>query len=181
MTVGCFIHMKAFRAAAVICIIFVSSLVLLPFANADWTMFRSDPSHSGAGTSSPVLTPGLLWSYTSPQNQNTYQGHAMPPPATESSPAYVDGVIYMGSQGDGVYAVNATIGKELWNYTAGSSVEGVQSSPAVVDGVVYIGGGDGNVYALNADNSTKLWNYTIGYTFSSSPSCCGRRSLHRRW
>ena len=44
-----------------------------------------------------------------------------------------------------VYALNATNGVQLWNYTAGGAV---YSSPAVVNGVVYAGSADGYVYAL---------------------------------
>ena len=94
--------------AAVVCTIFLFSFVLIPFANADWTMFRADPSHSGAGTGNPVLTPTLLWKYTT--------GNMV-----ESSPAVVDGVVYIGSGDGNVYALNATNGAKLWNYTTGGS------------------------------------------------------------
>ena len=54
-----------------------------------------------------------------------------------SSPAVANGVVYVGSGMDGnVYALNATTGVKLWNYTTGSEV---YSSPAVVNGVVYVG------------------------------------------
>ena len=64
-----------------------------------------------------------------------------------SSPAVVNGVVYIGSDDDNVYALNATSGIQLWNYTTGDQV---YSSPAVVSGVVYVGSDDDNVYALNA-------------------------------
>jgi hypothetical protein len=32
--------------AAAVCIIFLSIVVLIPFANADWAMFRADPSRA---------------------------------------------------------------------------------------------------------------------------------------
>ena len=79
--------------------------------------------------------------------------------AVESSPAVVNGVVYVGSGDGNVYALNAASGVQLWNYTTGGEVD---SSPAVVNGVVYVGSGDGNVYALNATNGAKLWNYTTG-------------------
>ena len=64
-----------------------------------------------------------------------------------SSPAVAGGVVYVGS-GDGrVYALNATTGAQVWNYTTGSFVF---SSPAVAGGVVYVGSFDYKVYALNA-------------------------------
>jgi len=50
-----------------------------------------------------------------------------------SSPAVVDGVVYVGSKDRQVYAFDATTGTKLWSaYTNGE----VTSSPAVVDGVV---------------------------------------------
>lgn len=77
--------------AALVCIIFLSSTVLITFANADWAMFRSDPSHSGAGTGSSVLTPTVLWNYSTP-NHPIYD-----------SPAVANGVVYIGLY-DGLYA-----------------------------------------------------------------------------
>ena len=38
--------------------------VIAQQSSADWPMFRADPSHSGAGTGNAVLTPTLLWNYT---------------------------------------------------------------------------------------------------------------------
>ena len=70
---------------AVVCIIFLSSVFLIPFANADWIMFRSDPSHSGAGTGNPALTPVQPWNYTTGGT-------------VEASPAVVDGVVYVVSE-----------------------------------------------------------------------------------
>jgi outer membrane protein assembly factor BamB len=99
----------------------------------------------------------------------------------ESSPAVVNGVVYVGSSVGlappasptlaitlgTVYALNATNGDKLWNYTTESSVD---SSPAVVGGVVYIGSEDGNVYALNAANGVQLWSYPTSGGVYSSPA-----------
>jgi len=88
--------MKRFRVAvAVVFIIFLSSLVLIPFANADWPMFHADPSRSGAGTGNPALTPTLLWSYTTGNE-------------VVSSPAVVGGVVYVGSMDGNVYALGGS-------------------------------------------------------------------------
>lgn len=70
-----------------------------------------------------------------------------------------------GSNGH-VYALNATSGTELWNYTAGS----FESAPSVVGGVVYVGCADNNVYALNASTGSLLWNYATGGYVWSSPA-----------
>ncbi|MGD0995564.1 MAG: PQQ-binding-like beta-propeller repeat protein [Candidatus Bathyarchaeia archaeon] len=81
--------------AAVVCTIFLFSLVLIPFANADWIMFHADPSHSGAGTGNPVLTSTLLWKYTT--------GNWV-----DSCPAVVNGVVYVGSDDGSAYAFGAS-------------------------------------------------------------------------
>ncbi len=86
-----------------------AGLVLIPFANADWVMFGSDASHTGVGTGNPVLTPTLIWKFSTGDGGWT-------------APAVVDGVVYIGSDDHNVYALNSTTGAKLWNYTTGSLV-----------------------------------------------------------
>jgi hypothetical protein len=76
-------------------------------------------------------------------------------------------VVYVGSDDNNTYALNATTGAKLWNYATGGPVG---SSPAVVNGVVYVGSDDNNTYALNATTGAKLWNYATGYYVESSPA-----------
>jgi len=140
--------------AAVVCMIIVASLALPPFVSADWSMFRSNPTHDGVGTGNPVYSLTLLWNYTTGDNVNSF-------------PAVVDGVVYIASYDDNIYALNATSGQKIWSYDTGSSTD---SSPAVVDGVVYVAGGDRNVYALNASDGTNLWTFYIGNGWGGSPT-----------
>jgi outer membrane protein assembly factor BamB len=72
----------------------------------------------------------------------------------------------MGSHDGNVYALNASDGAKLWNYTSGSWV---WSSPAVVNGVVYAGSNDGNVYALGG-SPTSSPSPSSSLTASASPS-----------
>ena len=88
--------------------------------------------------------------------------------AVESSPAVVKEVVYVGSDDDNVYALNASTGALLWRHTTGRA--SVRSSPAVANGVVYVGSFDYNVYALNAKHGGELWRYATGYTVYSSPA-----------
>ena len=67
----------------------------------------------------------------------------------DSTPAVVDGVVYVGDLDHTVHALNATTGANIWTFTTGAPVDG---SPAVVDGIVYVGSEDGNLYALKADS-----------------------------
>ena len=79
----------------------------------------------------------------------------------ESSPAVVNGVVYVGSDSNGsVYALNASTGAQLWSFATGSSL---LASPAVANGVVYVEQyGGSNLYALNASTGAQLWSYNIG-------------------
>jgi eukaryotic-like serine/threonine-protein kinase len=89
----------------------------------------------------------------------------------ESSPAVVDGVVYIGSRDGNIYALNTSTGSKIWTYVTGN---GIMSSPAVDGGILYIGSGDGNVYALNASTGSKIWNYdAVSPISSSSPVLSG--------
>ncbi len=66
-----------------------------------------------------------------------------------SSPAVANGMVYVGSEDNNVYARNASTGVELWQYATGNAV---YSSPAVANGVVYVGSTDSNLYAFGEPN-----------------------------
>lgn len=119
-----------------------------------WPMFRGNSSHNGAQTGS-LVAPVLLWS------SSIHDGELA---GGESSPAVANGVLYVGSADGNLYALNATTGANLWNYSTNGAVD---SSPAVIDGAVYFGSLGGNVDALNASNGSLLWSYDIGPVYSS--------------
>jgi serine/threonine-protein kinase len=62
----------------------------------------------------------------------------------------VGGTVYVGSNDDKVYALDAATGHVRWTYTTGGSVF---SSPAVVGGTVYVGSNDWTIYALKTAGS----------------------------
>ena len=80
-----------------------------------------------------------------------------------STPAVVDGTVYLGDNEGGVYALSARTGSEQWTASIGPQL-GVAlfPSPAVVDGTVYIGSTDGSVYAFSSDDSIEEWAYETG-------------------
>jgi Zn-dependent protease len=84
-----------------------------------------------------------------------------------SSPAVVNGKVYVGSHDHSVYCLDSSTGDFIWKYTTGNYVV---SSPAVVDGRVYIGSRDYNVYCLNASTGDLVWKYTTGNYVHSSPA-----------
>jgi eukaryotic-like serine/threonine-protein kinase len=77
----------------------------------------------------------------------------------ESSPAVVNGVVYVGC-GDGfMYALDASTGALRWKFATGDVVH---VSPAVVDGVVYFGSWDTFFYALDAATGAVKWRFKTG-------------------
>jgi outer membrane protein assembly factor BamB len=140
-----------------ITVIFAGAVTVPAAAQYDMMQFHYDTQHTGDYSPVAGSTPSngqLLWSFTTASS-------------IWSSPAIVNGVVYVGSADDNTYALNASTGAKVWNYTTGNWV---YSSPAVVNGVVYVGSYDHNIYALNASTGAKVWNYTTGSMVYSSPA-----------
>ena len=115
-----------------------------------------------------AATGHLRWSYTTslaPNAQRESEG-----PIVESSPAVAGGIVYVGSDGGYVYALDAGNGHLDWSYATGNDVV---SSPAVADDTVYVGGEDDNVYALDAATGHLIWSYATGNFAVSSPAVAG--------
>lgn len=95
-----------------------------------------------------------------------------------SSPTVVDNVVYVGSNDQHLYALDAETGGELWRFETGEGVaewddfhpEGVKSSPQVVDGTVYFGSNDNSIYAVDAGTGEEQWNFKTNYLVYSSPT-----------
>jgi len=122
-------------AIVLIAVLFAGVATVPAAAQYDTMQFHYNAQHTGdyspvAGSNMSIGK--LTWNYTT----GSY---------VVSSPAVVNGTVYVGSDDNNTYALNATTGAKLWNYTTGN---GVVSSPAVVNGTVYVGSDDGNVYAI---------------------------------
>jgi outer membrane protein assembly factor BamB len=146
-----------------------------------WPMYQNDQRHSGYSPSAGPLGNLTLWKYTTNDtfwtaptiaNGILYAGsdqygsvYALNATAgtllwhyktgsISSSPAVVDGILYVGYVG-GFSAINASNGGFLWNF-ATPYLE-TYSSPVVFNGVVYTAG-DANVYALNTSTGRLNFN-----------------------
>lgn len=73
-----------------------------------------------------------------------------------SSPAVVGDVIYVGSTGGFLYAIDRASGTEKWKFETKSRIA---SSPAVAGGMVYFGAYDGNFYAVDAATGAVKWKF----------------------
>jgi len=110
----------------------------------DTTMFRNDAAHSGIYEARGVANlKGVQWSFHTQGEVN-------------SSPAIVNGVIYVGSNDGNLYAVDQQTGTQKWKFTTGARVT---SSPAVVEGLVYFGSFDGNFYCVDAVTGKLRWRF----------------------
>lgn len=111
----------------------------------DTSMFRNDPAHSGVYTGGVPQLHGVKWKFHT-------GGEVV------SSPAIVNGVVYVGSNDGNLYAINDSTGTQEWKFTARARIP---SSPAVADGSVYFGAYDGNFYAVDAANGKLRWRFGI--------------------
>jgi len=87
----------------------------------------------------------------------------------EHSPAYLNGVVYVGGLDRKLHAINASNGQSLWTFTAEG---GFTTSPLIVNGTVYIGSRDGHMYAVNAQGSANAgqlkWKFKAGGPITTS-------------
>jgi outer membrane protein assembly factor BamB len=130
--------------------------IATPEVDNDVSMFRGNPAHTGemAGPGpDPDLPVVERWSFTAGRSVST--------------PAVVDGVVYVGSQDGNLYALDAASGTQLWAFLTGAEI---LSTPAVVNGVVYVGSQDGNLYAIDAASGVQRWSFATPLWVKSSPT-----------
>lgn len=82
------------------------------------------------------------------------------------SPTHSNGVIFVGSGDNKVYAFDANSGTKKWEFATNNEV---YASPAVSNGLVYIGSNDGKMYCLDAATGTKKWEFATGDQVYATP------------
>ncbi len=107
----------------------------------DWPMFRGDITNSGYTSES--LTPPLKLAWKA-----KVDGIVL------SSPVVSDGLVYVGSTGTYVYALEENSGKQKWKYKTGGWI---RWSPAVANEYIYVSSEDGYVYALDKNTGELKW------------------------
>ncbi len=115
----------------------------------------------------------LRWTYQA--NQELIPGgpeHSRPlrpgmivTPQVRSSPAVVDGTVFICGADLYLYALDAAGGAPRWSRRVGS-----EASPAVSDGTVYVGSRHGEVHALDAVTGEPRWQHqAAGLAFCDQP------------
>ncbi|GLC23553.1 PQQ-binding-like beta-propeller repeat protein [Roseisolibacter agri] len=108
------------------------------------------PSNGNVMHAFDAVTGETRWTYSSPGDKVGY-----------SSPAVVDGRLYVGCLGDRgeVRCLDARDGRELWAAATGSTI--YDSSPAVSDGIVSIGSVDGQLWTIAAADGRILGRHAL--------------------
>jgi outer membrane protein assembly factor BamB len=135
---------------------------------ANWAKFHFDAVNSGLNPYENVISPANVSGLTTAWSEKSTSSIA-------SSPAVYNGVVYVGSQFNGLKAYSATSGTLLWT---GATQNGAQinvSSPAVANGVVYIAATDNSLYAFKAagcggTTCEPLWTAAIGNNSNADQS-----------
>ncbi len=107
---------------------------------------------------------------TCAENWRTHE--AYPPSLLPSNrgAAYLDGMLFRGTQDGRVLAYDFKTGKRLWATTIADATlnESVPSAPIAFDGLVYVGnsggdfkGGKGHMYALEAKTGKIVWEFYL--------------------
>ena len=104
--------------------------------SAPWPMFHHDVRHTGKTNKFGTQIGKLKWKFITGG------------PVTSSPVIDENGVVYIGSTDNNLYAINAEDGTLKWKFQTEVAID--RSSPAIdQNGVVYIGSYDGYLYAFD--------------------------------
>ncbi len=151
-------HKKPRLVRWLLLLLLIGTLAAAPVAAAPGWKFHADNQNTGMYDDGGIRPAGdIIWKFST--------GHVV-----RSSPAVVNGMIYIGGNDGYLYSLDASTGALIWKFAA---ERGIQTGPAVANGVVYAGGWNNNIYALDAGSGALLWNYTTGDSVISSPAVAG--------
>ena len=98
-----------------------------------------------------VITP--IWSFTAEDE-------------IRSTPAVANGVVYVGTYDNNLYALDAQNGEFVWKFPA---TDGLGASPCAYGDMVFVGSSDNYLYAVQAKNGRMAWSCETGGAIYSSP------------
>jgi len=112
----------------------------------DWPMARGTQSLTGVASGKLPEEPSLLWQFKTEQ-------------AIDGAPAIVDGIVYMGSDDEHVYAISLETGKLVWEATLEGQID---ATPCVLGDSLYVGSSGGTFYCLATENGAPRWTFETG-------------------
>src|SRR5262245_33800513 len=107
---------------------------------------------------------------TCAENWRTHEGYPAYILPTNRGAAYLDGMLFRGTQDGRVLAYDFKTGKRLWETTISDQKRGeaVPAAPIAWEGLVFVGnaggdfkGGKGHMYALDAKSGKIVWQFFL--------------------
>ena len=92
-----------------------------------------------------------------------------------ASPAVIGDILYVGTYGSEVVAVDWKKQSVVWRYEAGNGDFPFHSSAAVSGDFVIVGGRDKNVHGIHRQTGKKVWTFPTRARVDSSPVVVGNR------
>ncbi len=133
----------------------LSDVSSTPSSADDWPMYQRDPAHTSATESLDAPLEGrVVWRFDT----------AAP---FESSPAVVDGVVYVSTGDRRVAALDARSGGVIWQREVSGPVA---SSPAVAGDMLYVGLKDGRLLAMATADGAPIWEFQTGDLVYTPPT-----------
>jgi eukaryotic-like serine/threonine-protein kinase len=128
-------------------------------------------SYDGRVYSFDVATGAERWRFDTEGTTLKSGSYGFDRRSIQSSPAVMNGVVYIGARDGFLYAIDAASGKQRWRYD--HKVSWIITSPAVSKGVIYAGSSDAHfLQALDATGK-ELWRFASDVPVWSSPSVAG--------
>jgi outer membrane protein assembly factor BamB len=121
-----------------------------------WPVFRGDVLQSGVADAKLPAKLEVLWTFKAKDS-------------IEGSAVVAEGVAYVASFDEFLYAVDLKSGRQKWRYKAGPCT----ASPAFKDGRVVVGNLDGVFHCIDAVKGTKLWTYKVDGEIKASATFAG--------
>jgi outer membrane protein assembly factor BamB len=94
---------------------------------------------------------------------------------TAATAAVHGDLLYVGTMGNTVLAINWKKGEEVWTYKPEGGGQGFFASAAVNDRYVVIGGRDNRVHCIDRKTGKGVWTFPTGNKVDSSPVIAGSR------
>lgn len=87
------------------------------------------------------------------------------------TPTYHDGMIYVGTYDNNLYALDAETGGFIWKYPTDG---GIVSKPAVYENNIYFGSEDNRLHVISTHSGQVVWTYFADGPIRSSPTISDR-------
>jgi outer membrane protein assembly factor BamB len=136
---------------SVLLVLFVPMAIAAePAKQTDWLLFRGNPLQTGAVTTELPDKLETRWEFATKD-------------IIEGAPAVHQGVVYIGSADEFLYAIDFAKGQQKWKYKAGP----IKAPPSYHSGLIYVGDGNGLFHCVDAAKGTKVWTFETGGEIAS--------------